>query len=106
MEMSAVSRLKQPSRRRRAMSYSVDWEITVHIVERDEQIAAHATVETDSRVLYGDGFAYRNAADLDVPAIGCELAAGRALIELGTRLVDRAATDIGRIEGRRLTVMR
>lgn len=86
------------------MSYSVDWEIAVRIVAKDEQTAAHATVETDSRTLYGDGFARHNPGDLDVPAIGCELAAGRALIELGTRLVDRAAADIGKIEGRRVSV--
>jgi hypothetical protein len=72
----------------------------VHIAERDEQTTAHATVETDSRTLYGDGFAHRNPGDLDIPAMGYELAASRALIELGTRLVDRAAADIGKIEGR------
>jgi hypothetical protein len=87
------------------MSYSVDWEIAVHIVEKGEQTAAHAMMETDGRTLRGDGFAHRNPADLDVPAIGEELAAGRALIELGNRLVDRAASDIGRIEGRRVTEM-
>ena len=88
------------------MNNSVDWEIAVHIVEKDEQTAAHATLETDSRILRSDGFAHRNPADLDVPAIGFELAAGRALVELGTRLVDRAAADIGKIEGRSVSIAR
>ncbi len=86
------------------MNCSLDWEVSVHIIERDQQTSAHAALETDGRSVSGDGRAHRNPHDMEVPAIGCELAVGRALIELGTRLVDRAASDIGKIEGRRVTV--
>jgi len=38
--------------------------------------------------------AHCNPADPDVPAIGDELAAGRALIGLGNRLVQMAETEV------------
>lgn len=78
------------------MSYSANWEITLHILEKDEQTAAHVTVETDHRTLSGDGFVLHAPDDLDATTTDYQLAAGRALIELGTRLVDQAVADIRR----------
>lgn len=59
---------------------------------------AHARLETGgaATALRGDGSAARNRFDEDVPAIGDELAAGRALVELGQRLLAQADADLER----------
>jgi hypothetical protein len=46
------------------------------------------------RPIEGVGHARRNPRDRTVPEIGDELAAGRALIDLSSRLVQLAAADI------------
>ncbi|GAA1644372.1 dsRBD fold-containing protein [Catellatospora bangladeshensis] len=46
--------------------------------------------------LTGAGAAERNRYDEDVPVIGDELAAGRALVELGNRLLAQADADLER----------
>ncbi|WP_155375478.1 dsRBD fold-containing protein [Catellatospora vulcania] len=58
---------------------------------------AHALLTTDATpTLRGDGSAARNRFDEDVPEIGDELAAGRALVELGQRLLAQADADLER----------
>ena len=46
--------------------------------------------------LAGEGVAARNVFDENVPVIGDELAAGRALVQLGQRLLAQADADLER----------
>ncbi|MEU7819266.1 dsRBD fold-containing protein [Catellatospora sp. NPDC049111] len=59
---------------------------------------AHARLDTGgtAAALRGDGSAARNRFDEEVPEIGDELAAGRALVELGQRLLAQADADLER----------
>jgi hypothetical protein len=74
------------------------WHATVFLSEEDGLTAADATLNTGDNVLHGHGTARCNPSDTDVPEIGDELAAGRALIELGECLVQTTAEDISAIK--------
>lgn len=76
------------------MDHVAEWTAHVHLFEHDAATQARVTLETGANRLIGEGLAKRNPADPDVPEIGDELAAGRALIELGERLVRAAGEDI------------
>jgi hypothetical protein len=71
------------------------WTVDIVIEERDGHTYAEARLDTgaDPR-LVGVGRARLNPADRDVPEIGDELAAARALSDLGHRLLLTAAADI------------
>ncbi|NUP53301.1 MAG: DUF1876 domain-containing protein [Catenulispora sp.] len=81
-----------------------DWTIRVRIVEEDGQTHARARLEGDGRALFCYGDARLNPTDFEVPEIGEELAVGRALVGLGTRLIEATAKDIEQIEGRPIFV--
>ncbi|MBR7838900.1 DUF1876 family protein [Actinospica durhamensis] len=78
--------------------------VTLELTTEDGRTTAKAVLVTDERTRHGAGDAWRKATDFDVPEIGDELAAGRALVDLGTRLIQDAADDVGTLEGRRVTV--
>ncbi|NUP53331.1 MAG: DUF1918 domain-containing protein [Catenulispora sp.] len=75
------------------------WHASVLLTEEEGHTVAEATLSTGSHVLHGRGEAQRNPADRDVPEIGDELAAARALVELSRRLVETTAADISAVEG-------
>lgn len=75
------------------------WHATVHLTEDAGHTTAEATLNTGDRVLSGRGTAHRNPADANIPGIGDELAAARALAALSNRLVDATADDLGAVEG-------
>lgn len=71
------------------------WTVTIDIGEHDGRTRAHARLHTqDTDQLVGVGLARLNPADRDVPEIGDELAAARALSDLAHRLLDAAGTDV------------
>ncbi|GAB3147153.1 DUF1876 domain-containing protein [Amycolatopsis stemonae] len=71
------------------------WHVEVHIDENDGQTRATARLHTaDDTQLTGTGTARLNPVDHDVPEIGDELAASRALSDLAHHLLDSAAGDI------------
>lgn len=78
--------------------------VTVELIIEDDRTSAKAVLATDERIRQGTGDAWRKPTDFDVPEIGDELATGRALVELGARLIEDAARDIGSIEGRTVTI--
>jgi hypothetical protein len=78
--------------------------VTVELAVHEDQTTAKAVLATDGRTRQGTGDAWRKPTDFDVPEIGDELALGRALVDLGIRLIEDAANDIGSIEGRVVTV--
>jgi uncharacterized protein DUF1876 len=81
------------------------WTVDVYIDEDDGRTYAearlHSTADTQ---LVGVGRARLNPADRDVPEIGDELAAARALSDLGHRLLIAAASDIGAVTGKPATL--
>ncbi|MER7281879.1 DUF1876 domain-containing protein [Dactylosporangium sp. NPDC000244] len=77
------------------MPVAKHWTVDINIGEQDGNTAAEATLRTDDGVqLAGNGAARLNPADDDIPEIGDELAAARALSDLGHRLLLAAAADI------------
>ena len=77
------------------MSATKHWTVDIYIGERDGNTSAEARLRTqDDTVLVGIGHARLSPDDEDIPEIGDELAAARALSELGHRLLLTAAADI------------
>jgi uncharacterized protein DUF1876 len=71
------------------------WTVTIEIDEHEGRTRAHARLRTqDSDRLVGVGLARLNPADRDIPEIGDELAAARALSDLAHHLLDVAGGDI------------
>lgn len=78
------------------------WIVTIDIDEHEGRTRATARLSTqESERLLGVGLARVNPADRDVPEIGDELAAARALSDLSHRLLDAAAEDIEHITHQR-----
>jgi hypothetical protein len=74
------------------------WSVDVFIDEADGRTYAEARLHTnDNTHLVGVGRARLNPADEDIPEIGDELAAARALTDLGHRLLLTAAADIAAV---------
>jgi hypothetical protein len=74
---------------------SKSWTVQIDIGEHDGTTRAIARLNTgDERSLSGTGVARQNPADPNVPEIGDELAAARALSELAHALLDAAAEDL------------
>jgi hypothetical protein len=71
-------------------------EIMMNEVEGDTRALAHLH-GARSHVLTGTGMARLNPEDRDVPEIGAELAAARALLQLAEQLLRTAATDIAHV---------
>lgn len=71
------------------------WTVEVHLYEQDGSTSAEALLVTDlGTELRHRGTARRNPVDRDVPEIGDELAACRALSGLAHDLLEAALTDV------------
>lgn len=76
--------------------WTVDIVIDELVHERTTRAEARLRPDGEEQV-FGRGTAYRHPDDADVPRIGDELAAARALSELSHRLMLAAAEDIEQI---------
>jgi Domain of unknown function (DUF1876)/Domain of unknown function (DUF1918) len=77
-----------------------NWSVDLYLFEQDAATVAHAVLRTDARTkLESRGETRRNPSDVDVPEIGDEVAAARALRRLADRLLGVASDDIEAIEG-------
>lgn len=76
------------------------WTVVITFTEDDKSTRADATLAAGDVNLSGWGRARRNPSDEDVPAIGEELAAARALSELSHHLLHKAADLIEEVEHR------
>lgn len=77
------------------MATTKRWTVELFIGETEGRTYAEARLHTsDNTNLLGVGRARLHPADDDVPEIGDELAAARALNDLGHRLLVAAAADI------------
>ena len=86
------------------MIHIAEWPVTLRLTEDDDDTVAKASVRTRDNVLTAEGRARRDPHDPSVPEIGDELAAGRALVELGRTLIRAAAKDIGVFENERVVL--
>jgi uncharacterized protein DUF1876 len=74
------------------------WHVEIKFVEDDTH--THATVRAqlrDGETMTTHGDAYRNPKDAGSPMIGEEIAAARALITLGTELLQAASARIEQV---------
>ncbi|GAA2516638.1 DUF1876 domain-containing protein [Streptomyces levis] len=77
------------------MSHTQEWNVRLQVSEDDEGTTeAQAVLDTGTTALTGRGTAHCHPADTNVPEIGEELAAGRAMRDLAQRLLDAAEHDI------------
>ncbi|MDN3027931.1 DUF1876 domain-containing protein [Streptomyces sp. S.PB5] len=76
------------------MTHTREWKVRLYLFEDEGTTKARVVLDTGTTSLTGHGAAHCNPADSDVPEIGDELAAGRALNDLGRQLVTVAEQDI------------
>jgi Domain of unknown function (DUF1876) len=77
------------------------WHVEIKFVEDDTH--THATVRAqlrDGQAMTTHGDAYRNPNDSSQPMVGEEIAAARALIALGTELLQAASARIEQVTHR------
>lgn len=70
------------------------WTVEIVFTEDGDRTRADARLVAGPRSWHGWGRARRNPADPDIPAIGEELAAARALSDLSHQLVHTAAEGV------------
>lgn len=84
------------------MSHTEQWKVRLHLFEDDHGTTkAQVVLDTGTTELTGRGAAHCNPADTDVPEIGDELAAGRAMEDLAHQLLNIAANDVQDMAGPR-----
>ncbi|MGW2747364.1 DUF1876 domain-containing protein [Streptomyces sp. NPDC001450] len=84
------------------MSHTTEWKVRLHLFEDDDGTTkAHVVLDTGTTALTGHGTAHRHPADTNVPEIGDELAAGRAMVDLAHQLLETAEGDIQGMDARR-----
>lgn len=81
------------------MSAARVWNVTITFVEDEDKTRADAVLEAGQLELRGWGRARRNPLDPDLPAVGEEVAAARALSDLAHHLLEQAAQLIEGWEG-------
>jgi hypothetical protein len=87
------------------MNMTDRWSVEIFLDEVEGETHAEARLSTrETEGLRGRGRARCNPADWDVPEIGAELAAARALSDLSHRLLDAAAADIEAVTHQRVTL--
>lgn len=82
------------------MMHVSEWTANIQLLEQDDVTHARVALNTGTTWLSGEGLARRRPSDPLVPEVGDELAVGRALVELGERLIRAAGEDIAAL-GRR-----
>jgi hypothetical protein len=84
------------------MTHTTAWTVEVFIYDGDDHTTARAALvsgagPTHRLPIEGTGRSTRNPADTDVPEIGEEVAAARALRDLADRLLAAASADIAEV---------
>ena len=77
------------------------WKVTIHLFDADDMrptTTARAVLTTAATTLVATGHARRRPDDPDIPEIGDELAAARALRALADQLLEATSGDISAIE--------
>ena len=82
------------------------WKIDLHLYEVGEETTAHAVLVGDVPAIETTGSARRSPTVTDVPRIGDEVAAARALHRLADRMLASAKGDIAAAQGKSVLVHR
>jgi nicotinate phosphoribosyltransferase len=83
------------------MEHVREWPIRLYFFEEDDgSTTARVRLDTRTNTMEMAGEAHCRPGDFEVPEIGDEIAAGRALVALGQRLLHTGEEDIEDIEGR------
>lgn len=80
------------------MKSTMEWTVRVDLSEEDGTTKAEAVLDTGTAKLTGHGIARCSPQDPDVPTIGDELAASRAMRDVASQLMtvaDRALGEAG-----------
>jgi hypothetical protein len=75
------------------------WRVNIAFTEESGRTRADAILELANERYHGFGQAKRAPADPNVPVVGQDLAAARALSDLAHQLLDAAAARIEEFEG-------
>ena len=75
------------------------WAVNISFTEEADRTRADAILELASQKFHGFGQAKRAPADPNVPVVGQDLAAARALSDLSHKLLEAAAERIESFEG-------
>lgn len=75
------------------------WRVELNLFESGDSTTAHATLVAEAPGIDAVGKARRRPDAADVPEIGDEVAAARALRRLADRLLGAASDDIAAVEG-------
>ena len=75
------------------------WTVSIAITEEEDRTRADATLVLADQRFHGNGRASRAPQDPNVPVIGQDLAAARALADLSHQLLETAAERIEKYEG-------
>ncbi|MFF8840689.1 DUF1876 domain-containing protein [Streptomyces sp. NPDC015130] len=76
------------------MTRTQEWTVGLELVEESGRTEAEARLSTGSATITGHGTARCNPSDVDVPAIGDELAASRAMKDLAGKLMREANREM------------
>ncbi|MFK0254646.1 DUF1876 domain-containing protein [Streptomyces sp. NPDC090445] len=76
------------------MTHTAEWKVGVSLTEEGGTTRARAVLDTGTSQLVGRGSARCNPEDVEVPAIGDELAASRAMRDLAGQLMRAADRDL------------
>ncbi|MEU5920655.1 DUF1876 domain-containing protein [Streptomyces sp. NPDC047141] len=76
------------------MTRTLEWKVGLELTEDGGRTKAEARLNTGTSTLTGHGSARCNPADVDVPAIGDELAASRAMRDLAGKLMREADREM------------
>ncbi|MFJ7160178.1 dsRBD fold-containing protein [Streptomyces sp. NPDC101118] len=76
------------------MSHTVEWQVRLSLLEDQGTTSASLEVDTGTATLTGHGTARCAPQDTDIPAVGDELAAARALEDLAVQLRRTAYGDM------------
>ncbi|AWN25598.1 DUF1876 family protein [Streptomyces libani] len=76
------------------MAKTVEWPVRLYLFEEDGTTKARVVLRTGTTTLTGHGTARCSPEDRDVPEIGDEIAAGRAVKDLAGQLLRVADNDL------------
>ncbi|AJT63794.1 DUF1876 domain-containing protein [Streptomyces chattanoogensis] len=76
------------------MATTTEWDVRLYLSEENGTTKARVELDTGTIALTGHGIARCSPQDVDVPVIGDELAAGRAMHDLGSKLIQVADHDM------------
>jgi hypothetical protein len=82
------------------MERATSWTTMIYIDEHEGQTRARARLTTSDTELTGLGMARCRPGETDVPEIGDELAAARALADLAHQLLELSAADLETVASR------